>query len=429
MATFSAAVRHVKDHLEQCLPTDFVHTTCREIGHKWRECRLNPADSVHLLLLQLLAQVALRGLRRAADSKVTFQAICSARMRLPLELFRRLVHQCVPKDLTASTLYKGLSVFMADGMSFEVPDNVELSSKFSKSKNQRGVSSGYPTPKLLTLMQETGGFIAKAIILPYARQESTCLSKLFEEIGKDAVLLADRALASFSHLALMMAQDIHGCFRLPRDKVVFGQGRKCHRLKKRLSRQDVLVEWTASRRPTWMSRRRWKKIASQTLTLRQISFRITRKGFRPHWAYLITTLLDPKEHPAQGLIDLYTQRWQIEVYFRDLKCTLKMKKISATTTPGVQKEVLAFILLYNLIRTIIQEAACRQKVAPDRISFKDAMQWLLYAEPGAPLPDLLVNPRRERATQPRKIKRGRHRFPQLKESRAASCKPPCEAKI
>ena len=428
MATVSASLHHVKEHLEKCLPTDFIHDTCRQVGHQWRECVLQPADSVHILLLQLLAQVALRGLRHAAGAEVTHQAICTARMRLPLALFQRLVAQCVPKNL-ASTLYKGLSVFIVDGMSFQVSDNKPLSAKYSKSKNQRGVSGGYPTPKLLALMQGAGGFIAKAIILPYARQEFTCLSRLFKAIGKDAVLLGDRALVSFAHMALLMERGTHGCFRLPRDKVVFGRGKGCRRLKKRLGRQDVLVEWSASARPTWMSSRRWKTISDQKLVLRQITFRITRKGFRPQWAYLITTFLDPKEHPAQDIIDLYTQRWQIEVYFRDLKCTLKMNKISATTVQGVQKEVLAFILLYNLIRKVMAEAAVRQKVPEDRISFKDAMQWLLYAPPGSALPNLLVNPRRERGTQPRKIKKGRHRFPQLNQSRDALCKPRCEAKI
>ena len=429
MATFSSGLRHVKDNLEQCLPRDFIFKTCRQIGHTWRNCTLNPAVSVHVLLMQLLAQVALRGVDRVAHVKKTFQAIGKARGRLPLKLFERLVQQTLPKDFSATTAYKGLKVFLADGMSFLVDDVAELRRKFGKSTNQRGVSRGYPTPKLLTLMQGGAGFIAKAIILPYARQEFTCLSRLFKSIGQGSLLLGDRGLVSFAHLALLIGQGTHGCFRLPRPKVVRGRGKGCRRLKKRLGRQDLLVEWSATQCPTWMSRKRWEKIAGQTLTLRQISFRICRKGFRTQWAWIITTLLDPKEYPAQELIDLYTERWQIEVYFRNLKCTLNMKKISARTIKGVQKEVLAFILLYNLIRKVIQEAAEQQGVTADRISFTDAMLWLLHSEPGTALPKLIVNPPGKRATQPRRVKKGRHRFPQLNESRAEACKPRCEAKI
>jgi hypothetical protein len=42
-------------------------------------------------------------------------------------------------------------------------------------------------------------------------------------------------------------------------------------------------------------------------------------------------------------------------------------------------------------------------VEPDRISFIDALRWLLLAEPGAPIPDLMVNPVRNRH-EPRVIK-------------------------
>jgi transposase len=427
MATFSAALSHVKEHLEQYVPQKFIFETCRQGGYKWRNTLLKPDVTIYLCLLQLLAGVALRGLRRVANVTVTAQAICAAKMRLPLYLFTKLVEYTLPKDFATQT-YKGMKTYLVDGMSFLTDDIPKLARKFGKSTNH-GRRSPYPTPKLLTLMQAGAGYIAKAIILPYARQEFTCLSRLFKFIDPGSLLMGDRGLVSFAHMAMLMAQGLHGCFRLPRDKIVQGRGKGSRRRKSHLGRQDMLVTWKASKRPKWMSKKRWEKIAGQTLTLRQISFRVCRKGFRTHWAWIITTLLDPKQHPAQELIELYSERWQIEVYFRDLKCTLKMEKISARTVKGVQKEVLSFVLLYNLIRKVMQEAAERQGVPPDRISFIDAALWLLYAAPGTPLPELVVNPRRERDTQPRRMKIGRQRFPQLKESRAASCKPRCEVKL
>ena len=332
---------HVKQHLEQCLPNDFIFKTCRDVGHVWRKRQLDPACTVHLFLLQLLAGVALCGLRHAAGVAVTAQAICAAKMRLPLKLFARLVEQSLPKDFSAAATYKGLKTHLVDGMSFLVNDTAELARKYGKSSNQRGTSRGYPTPKLLTLMEAGAGYVGRAIILPYARQEFTCLARLFKSIGPSSLLLGDRGLVSFTHLALMMARGIHGCFRLPRGKVVRGRGKGSRRSTKRLGRQDMLVTWTACQRPKWMSKKRWATVSGQTLKLRQIAFRVCRKGFRTHWAWIITTLLDPKEYPAQELIGLYSDRWQIEVYFRDLKCTLNMGKISARTVKGVQKEVLS----------------------------------------------------------------------------------------
>jgi hypothetical protein len=174
-----------------------------------------------------------------------------------------------------------------------------------------------------------------------------------------------------------------------------------------------------------MSQFRWATFKDQELVLRQIAFRVTRKGFRTNWAWIITTLTDPQLYPAQELIELYSQRWQIEVYFRDLKRTLGLSQISARTATGARKEVLGFVLLYNLIRGVIQQAAQRQGVDPDRISFIDAMRWLLWSDVGDPLPDLLINPRRVRRVPPRALKNARHRFAQIKGSSAELSKPPC----
>jgi hypothetical protein len=428
MATFSPALVHVKQHLEECLPQEFIFKTCDQIGHRWRKRALDPALTIRLLLLQLLAGVALRGLRRAANVSVSAQAICAARMRLPAKLFMRLVERTVPENLAGAT-YKQLKTYIADGMSFMTADNPPLAARYGKSKNQRGAGNGYPTPKLLALMQAGGGFIGKSIILPYARQEFTCLARLFKAMEPGSLLLGDRGLVSFTHMALLMANGFEGCFRLPRWQVVFNRGKGSRQLKKRQGKQDILVTWSASRRPQWLSKNRWAQIAGQSLTLRQISFRVCRKGFRTHWAWIITTRLDPKCDTAQELIDLYSERWQIEVYFRDLKRTLNMSMISAKTIQGVQKEVLAFILLYNLIRKVMLEAARCQGVPPDRISFIDAMLWLLYSAPGMPLPKLMVNPCRTRNAQPRQLKNARRRFSQLKHPRATFCKPPCVVKI
>ena len=49
-------------------------------------------------------------------------------------------------------------------------------------------------------------------------------------------------------------------------------------------------------------------------------------------------------------------------------------------------------------------AAQRQKVAPDRISFLDTVRWLISAQAGEELPDLLVNPHRPGRHEPRVIK-------------------------
>ena len=428
MATVAEALKQIKARLNEILPELEVLQTCRELGHVWRERVLNPAVTVQLFLLQLLAKVAMSGLRHVAKVKVSKQAIGKAKKRLPLKVLMELVQRSVPEGPPQS-LWKGLMVYLADGMSFLTSDTRELRKRYGKAKNHRGTSFGFPMPKLLALMDLSRGFIYKGIILPWARQEFTCLSRLFKAIGRNALLLGDRGLVSFTHLVMLTQAGIQGCFRLPRWQVTFNRGRASRRLIKRLGKQDLLVRWTACRRPTWLSRKRWAAIAGQELVLRQISFRVCREGFRTHWAWIITTLLDPQQYPARDLVELYSKRWQIEVCFRNLKRTLGMAKVSARSVPGIRKEVLAFILLYNLIQRVVQQAAIQQQVDTDRISFIDALRWLLWSSPGESIAKLIVNPRRVRRSPPRKLKNARHRCPQLNGSRAALSKPPCQVKL
>jgi hypothetical protein len=427
MATVSTSLCHVKEHLAEIVTDEEVFRICKQVGHKWRDRVLNPAVTVRVFLLQLLAKVSMQGVRHVAAISATAQAICAAKKRLPLQLLFMLVALSVPEGPPPS--WYGLAIYIADGMSFLTADTPALVKRFGKASNQRGTSSGYPVPKLLALMDFTGGFIRRVIALPAARQEFTCLSRLFAAVGKNALLLGDRGLVSFAHMTLLINAEIHGCFRLPRWQVVFGRGKCSRRLIDRLGKQDLLVGWRASRRPKWLSVKRWEALASRELVLRQIAYRVHRKGFRVQWAWIITTLLDPQKYPAAELIALYNKRWQIEVYFRDLKRTLRMELIAARTVDGARKEILAFVLLYNLVRRVMQQAAIQQGTTADRISFVDALRWLLWSSPGDPIIRLKENKPRTRRSPPRRIKRGRHRFPQLNGSRSEFDKPPCEVKL
>jgi hypothetical protein len=336
-------------------------------------------------------------------------------------------------------------VYVADGMSFLVDDTPRLAAKYGKAGNHKGKNS-YPVPKLLMLVDLASGMIRGVVGLPWARQEQTCLTRLFRFMKAGSLLLTDRGLVSYNFVAMLLGRGLHACMRLPQSFVVHGRdnrkprskrskkakGKKSeathHRLR-HLGKQDMLVRWDRPRWvPGWLSRLRWRRLP-KSLTLRQIAFRICRPGYRPKWAWVITTLLDPQAYPASEIVTLASRRWQVEVYFRDMKQTLGMWKISARTPQGVRKEVLAFVLLYNLIRQIMVKAAVAQGVEPERISFKDAMVWLLWSLPGAAMPLLSVNPKRYRPTEARRLKRGRRRFPCLNKPRASFRMPRCVPRL
>ena len=121
-------------------------------------------------------------------------------------------------------------------------------------------------------------------------------------------------------------------------------------------------------------------------------------------------MLDGELYPASELATLYLSRWQIEVNFRHLKTTMRMEVLHCKSVMGVLKELYMFALAYNLVRLVMLEAARRQQVPLDRISFIDALRWLRDAGPDTELTPLVVNPKRTRPAEPRVLKRRKKEY-------------------
>src|SRR5258707_1281500 len=93
MATIHSALASVKAQYSQLVPPATIFQACVDVGHRWRKRKLDPATTVHLLLLQILAGVALIRLDRVAQLGVSAVAVCRARMRLPLSVWMKLAEQ------------------------------------------------------------------------------------------------------------------------------------------------------------------------------------------------------------------------------------------------------------------------------------------------------------------------------------------------
>jgi hypothetical protein len=81
------------------------------------------------------------------------------------------------------------------------------------------------------------------------------------------------------------------------------------------------------------------------------------------------------------LASLYRARWNNELDLRSIKSTMKMDVLRCKTPELVRKEVWTHILAYNLIRTIMAQAATKHRVEPRTISFKGALQTLEAFQP------------------------------------------------
>ena len=91
---------------------------------------------------------------------------------------------------------------------------------------------------------------------------------------------------------------------------------------------------------------------------------------------MVTTLLDAEQYSKEDLGRLYRARWNAELDLRDVKQTLQMDILRCKTPELVRKEIWTHILAYNLIRTIMAQAATKHDLLPRTISFEGSLQFL-----------------------------------------------------
>jgi Transposase DDE domain len=144
---------------------------------------------------------------------------------------------------------------------------------------------------------------------------------------------------------------------------------------KRLGKEDHLVVW---RKPTSIrsvDREAYNSLPEE-ITIREVRFRVEQAGFRTRSIVVVTTLLDPSQASREELAELYRARWNNELDLRSIKITLQMDRLRCKSPELVRKEIWAHVLAYNLIRTVMAQAAAGEGIAPRSISFKATLQVL-----------------------------------------------------
>lgn len=410
----------------------------REAGHVWRDRELNPVTTVRMFLMQILfGNVACDYVPRLAGKNVSGSAYCQARGRLPLEALQTLLTRCTSAMSAAvrdTGRWLGHRLFVMDGSSFSMPDTDELRDHFGQSGGQ-ATGCGFPTAHWLALVHFGSGLFQKVIAAPLRTHDMSGVDQLHPELQAGDVVLGDRGLCSFAHLALLVARSVHAVLRLHQRVIVdFALGRayalpgsgKSEKKKglprsrqiQKLGPLDQIVEWfRPDRCPVWLSAEAFAALP-EMLRVRELLYSVARKGFRVKTVTLVTTLLDPQVYTAEKLAEIYGLRWTIETSFGHIKTTMKMDVLRCQTVRGILKELTMFLLVYNLVRITMVEAAQQQGVPVDRISFVDALRWLATTRNPEILPTLNLVPPRPGRYEPRCRKRRPKNYPLMKKPRA-----------
>ena len=90
---------------------------------------------------------------------------------------------------------------------------------------------------------------------------------------------------------------------------------------------------------------------------------------------VVTTLLNPRVAPALTLLNLYHERWEIELVIDEVKTHEPGQRnvLRSKTPEGVRQELYGIYLAHYAVRALLAQAALQAEVDPDRLSFTEGL--------------------------------------------------------
>ena len=222
----------------------------------------------------------------------------------------------------------------------------------------------------MTIFSLTTGALIEALTDVWSAYEPALLRKISACLQPNDILVADAIYCTYVEIALLYKQQVDSAFCLHGSrKVDFRQGRS-------VGKKDRLFIWDKPKHcPLSLSTPLFELIPD-TLGVRILRFTIDQKGFRARPITVVTTRLDPGAYPKDEIARLYGLRWEAENNLRHLKASMDMEMLRTKSPDMVHKELALYFLAYNLIRSLMSEAALRYGKDPLRLSFKGTLQHL-----------------------------------------------------
>ncbi len=305
-------------------------------------------------------------------------AYCQARKKLDrpgLEAILQHTAQWLQATRALDGLH-GRRVVVVDGTGVSMPDTAANQHVWPQQRNQKP-GCGFPQAFLCACFCLRTGAVLSYEMGDKKSHELPLMRKQWGTFKPGDIFLGDKGFCSYYDLARLQERGVDSVITLAR-RLPVPEAEAV----KVLGKDDRLIQWN---KPVRTHAASYSQEESDnlpaSLLLRQIKVAVPHPGFRVTTFYLITTLLDAEAYPASELADLYFQRWDVELFFRDIKTTMGMDILRCKTPDMVRKEILMHLIVYNGIRCLMGEAAKAQAVRVRRISFKGSVQALRQWEP------------------------------------------------
>lgn len=287
------------------------------------------------------------------------------RARLPWDVFAQLLQRVLRPKATAQepdAFWRGWRVVALDGTQFKLRNTPAILAQRPKAQTRRG--------------RAAFAHLTTAVLLEVGLHNP--LAAAIGQAGESEWALAQRLLAALPPGALLLADRLYGVPAF----VVHAQA-ACARVGSHflLRASSVtkptplqgLADGTRLIRLAYRDRARPRRIVA-TIDVREIQVRVQRAGGRTHVVRLWTSLLDPTTAPALALAQLYTERWEQELYFRELKRQIRRTALLQSQTVATAAQEVAALILVSAVLADERQRAADGTIPARRISFAKLLE-------------------------------------------------------
>lgn len=283
------------------------------------------------------------------DDALADSSWADRRARLPWDIFAELMRRVLRPKATArqrDAFWRGWRLVALDGTQFSLTNTPQILTTFVKAQTRRGRAAFAKITAAVLLEVGVHNPLAAAIGR-HGESEWALAQRLLAQLPKRALLLGDRLYG----VAAFVAHARAACTRVGSHFLLRASRSTKPRVIKRLPDGTRLVQIAhrARHRPGQILE--WFEI-------REIRVRVGRKGYRGREMRLWTSLVDPRTAPALELAQLYAQRWEHELYFREVKRQVrKTDLLQSHTIETAAQEIAALVLVSALLAAERQRAA------------------------------------------------------------------------
>ena len=364
-AFLSSTQFHTFEQLSRFLDPDIVEQTLQETGAATVRKRRLPVEAVlwTVIGMSLFRKESVWNIASNMDivlpgkrPLIAPSALVQGRQRLGSEavaqIFKNMAAHWYHKNQFET--WNGLNLLGVDGVVWRAEDTQENRDTFGSGKTQYGDTS-YPQVRMVCHMELTSHQLINSAFDGYKVNEMKLAESLIEATPDHSLTLFDKGFYSLGLLNRWSSTGNERHWLIP-----LRRGTKYEVLEEH-GHNDLRVLLTS----TPQSRKKFIDLP-ESVEARLISKKINGKTM-----LILTSMKEPLRFPADEIVELYSQRWEIELGYREMKQTLLNSEytLRSKRPDMVEQELWGLLLAYNLIRSVMTAAAKKKGILPNQLSF------------------------------------------------------------